>query len=918
MEPHRPVFRGIDLTPDVLERQGRTLRALARCLLGDAHAAEDVVQETWLACLAHPGGIPGRFSAWVGTVAKHLALRRARGEGRRRAREERAAAPERLEALHELALEREEALRAVTRALLELEEPYKSTLILRFYDERTPSEIAELLGLPLATVKSRLARGLERLRARLGADFAGDGTRGRRALCLLAGVPLPELALGGAGAGLAASTIGGMALGTKLGMAAAVLCLAGGALWMWDREPVERQELAGERAAEAGSTDVAALAPAIPPEPSSAGAAAEAGAQREPVAAEEPRPAALEVFPAEASFPYRITGVVRDERDQPQPGARVFLGPHGFPLNRVAETDAEGRFTVEFDARRPSFDCVFTVDAGGAALGLCELHLVSGQELAVDVGLNPASNRGSTLEDLRSAEAAVAEQRPEETETPHAALWLRSGQLVLDMGYAVRSTGPLDRAPECARRPDGGVLFVDPPPPQACARPLEAIALEGLRSFERPFAWAGAGARGFFVRELDVASIELQLGDYTVFGSGEAGVPVQPGKVRGIVRDARGAPAAGVRVAWRGAGQTNGAAGDVNSDADGAFVLENLPPGEVVLQAGGGDHGVARERLELASGEERPWNPLLERGDEVTGRVVLFVPEQPVAGVLVELWSVSSTSVWCDSTLTNEDGRFAIPNVPSGALELHVYASGNMNPPSTFPIRVVRPVFARSDVGDVVLQKDDVVLGSLELSVLDAEGARVPGAEVRVWQASTGRGAFAGEPDERGKLALAGLPGGPYRVEVGSPFGRRDLGTVWVDPWAERGLDLGEERVPAAGLALVLVEPSVEPSVEKEETPAVRASLWSVHPDVFGRVDVRDGDSRALLPLRAGEHVLCAEPERGKRCEFPLAVSAGAVSGLTLEVAPSGAITPRPGAVDPALDEEGAASRICANCHAGR
>ena len=51
------MFRGLDLSPDLLAAQGRTLRALARSLLRDDDAAQDVVQETWLACLARPAAI---------------------------------------------------------------------------------------------------------------------------------------------------------------------------------------------------------------------------------------------------------------------------------------------------------------------------------------------------------------------------------------------------------------------------------------------------------------------------------------------------------------------------------------------------------------------------------------------------------------------------------------------------------------------------------------------------------------------------------------------------------------------------------------------------------------------------------------------------------------------------------------------
>lgn len=261
------------------------------------------------------------------------------------------------------------------------------------------------------------------------------------------------------------------------------------------------------------------------------------------------------------------------------------------------------------------------------------------------------------------------------------------------------------------------------------------------------------------------------------------------------MRDAAGNGVASAEVRWAppgGAFEKRVSAGD-----DGSFTLLEVTPGEVVVRAGGGDNGIASERLTLAPGQNLDWNPLLARGDEVTGRVVLLESENALSGVLVELWSVSSSFLWCDATLTDADGRFALPNVPSGALELHVYASGVMNPPSAFPIRIVRPVFAPSDLGEIVLGVKDLLNGSLALTLLDPEGDPLPGAEVRAWQSSSGRGCFAGEPDEAGKLTLAGLPHGSYRVEAGGPFGWRDLGTLWF----EEDVELAPERFAPAGFA---------------------------------------------------------------------------------------------------------------------
>jgi RNA polymerase sigma-70 factor (ECF subfamily) len=169
-----PSVPGFELTPDLLRSQGQSLRRLARSLLGDDHAAEDVVQETWIACLRRPTELPDRVSAWLRAVTRSTALRRVRDEDRRRVREAHAAAAEVQEASPQRAIEHEEALRCVTQALLALEEPYKTALILRYFEERSPAEIAHDLRIPLATAKSRLARGLEKLRATLGSELGRE------------------------------------------------------------------------------------------------------------------------------------------------------------------------------------------------------------------------------------------------------------------------------------------------------------------------------------------------------------------------------------------------------------------------------------------------------------------------------------------------------------------------------------------------------------------------------------------------------------------------------------------------------------------------------------------------------------------------------------------------------------------------
>jgi len=55
-----------------------------------------------------------------------------------------------------------------------LEEPCRHTILMRYFDGLPPREIAKREGAPIATVKGRLACGLEQLRSRLDTTHGGD------------------------------------------------------------------------------------------------------------------------------------------------------------------------------------------------------------------------------------------------------------------------------------------------------------------------------------------------------------------------------------------------------------------------------------------------------------------------------------------------------------------------------------------------------------------------------------------------------------------------------------------------------------------------------------------------------------------------------------------------------------------------
>ncbi len=154
---------------EALLRHREFVRRLARRLVRDEARADDVVQETYVAALRNPPRHAGALRAWLATVVRKLAWTQTRGESRRAARE-RSSAPRATAPRPEEVLERAEWHRRLVNHVMQLEEPYRSTVLLRYFEELNSSEIARLHGVPAATVRTRLRRGLEQLRKKLDAQ----------------------------------------------------------------------------------------------------------------------------------------------------------------------------------------------------------------------------------------------------------------------------------------------------------------------------------------------------------------------------------------------------------------------------------------------------------------------------------------------------------------------------------------------------------------------------------------------------------------------------------------------------------------------------------------------------------------------------------------------------------------------------
>jgi RNA polymerase sigma-70 factor (ECF subfamily) len=153
------------------DRFGRVAYGLALRVLRDERLAEDAVQEAFVAVWRQAASFRperARAQTWVLTLVHRRAVDLVRREERRRADPlgpEEPATGSAAEAA-ELRTRRE----AVQRALASLPEEQRRPIELAYYGGFTQSELAERLGEPLGTIKSRMFTGLKRLRELLAAE----------------------------------------------------------------------------------------------------------------------------------------------------------------------------------------------------------------------------------------------------------------------------------------------------------------------------------------------------------------------------------------------------------------------------------------------------------------------------------------------------------------------------------------------------------------------------------------------------------------------------------------------------------------------------------------------------------------------------------------------------------------------------
>jgi RNA polymerase sigma-70 factor (ECF subfamily) len=161
---------------ELVLRWERPIYALAYRTIGREEDARDVCQETFLRAFRALPGFRGqaKFSSWLYRIALNLCRDWIRRERRAPIVQppedvdvmELAAASEPSESIEDL-VSRKDLSRAVERAMALLPDEQRTAIVLKEYHGLTFQEIAELLGCPLSTVKTRLYQGLTVLRREL-------------------------------------------------------------------------------------------------------------------------------------------------------------------------------------------------------------------------------------------------------------------------------------------------------------------------------------------------------------------------------------------------------------------------------------------------------------------------------------------------------------------------------------------------------------------------------------------------------------------------------------------------------------------------------------------------------------------------------------------------------------------------------
>lgn len=749
------------------------LRRLARKLSQDSLAADDLMQDAWLAQRASKAKDVTSKKRWLARILINLARKRRHRELRRHEHERAASKPERVEHVDGAADHAEIArLRKSIRAL---RQPYREVIELHYFEALSFAQIAARLGRSEATLRSQHARALEILRR--------HGARGWHALVPF-GSLLERLR---------------ERFGRKPRTARRVAATGAGATWLWralapagvvviavaflfapEPEP-EREDLVevAERGVAERDRALVYAPNSTEPRTRELGAADTESFSRDGGVAES-------ASASEAVDPSRVLRVaVRDASGAPIPLAEVHVRAAADQAAQTWSTDEHGAVEIPID------DVATTCEAGRECVLLSATADEWGSRFEHRVPID--TDRSSTIElPLADLEMRVTGRITDMRGAPVAGVTvvanpahgdsfeLAAGAVVLSLRHAAVTAA------------DGGF--------ELAHVPRERRRIEVFRDGAVVHEWTVEPARSD-------AALEVQLEDTATLS--------------GTIRRADGAPAADVSVFTERYGRRPGRA--FTTDADGRFRVEGLRAGwaRVWATLTEPEFEAATDVLYFEPGSERVWNAVLATRAPLSVRVLNRDRTPSVCakidfarwakveeiGDRTEKECLLAFDQWTRQTVTDETGRAVIHPAPEGPVDVKVFLAALSE---TLPAIIEFDVRASAGEHEIVLAPPPA-RGSLAGRVLDANGRAFSNALLRIADRRTRAWTYAPLDPVSGGFRVERLPPSDYALDL-SVDGRDAVFLLNVDVAGGEWLDVGVLRTQARAKLTVRWKWPIDPT----------------------------------------------------------------------------------------------------------
>lgn len=802
-----------------------------------------------------------------------------------------------------------EVAQRVSEALRGLPRQYRQALTLRLVHGLTPTQIAHAIGCPVATVKTRLQRGLDWLRRTLPAGIAGALAVAMTSPKSLAAVRVAVLVranaivpVAAAGAAVAIASTG---LVMKKLVAAAVAIAIGVALW------TAVDPLASDRKPSPAITDTA--------EPRVAGLARDASAN-----GTIPDGTSTGVRAAIAAEPLATTGsavLTCVWKDDGTPATGVRLLTYSMPNG---PSDSRPRMSVDSRSDEVGRVDLRDLEAGEYHVtgrgGWTSIRIAAGTRTEARFELMPELRIDGRVVDHAGAAVADAEvwlqyfPDPQDDQPRKVASSGADGtfRCALDFGGSLwaRKTAHASSAYADVVREGHADVVLELGAGSAMLRgsvrnadgsPAVHARIDFVRDAHEDSQHAPlvlwSDAQGAF------ATDELASGAWRVVAQADDHAPtmrritIDPDAVLelrlergaelfGEVRDGTGASIAAsidVRPAWAldQRALRHLCVRRVVADETGRYRLPHVPSGELHLEADANDAPHVESTLHALDGRELRHDVVFDRGASIEGRVVA------PSGDGLARWRVAASPIGGGhghDAITDDDGRFAMRGVDPGEYSVSARPEHCAFHRPWTPVLAVAAGGAPAELRALAAESDGAWLKG---TLADREGQPVAHALARLWIENDPRGesSITELHDSQGRFGLGPVPPGRYAFAIRlGEHGWLHLGVRDITPGST--IDLGRIVPPAPGRLAIRLRAPRGQTVEPLDV--------SVHDSVGNGSSSFTSDADGIhrsAPLPPGRYRLRAWGEGFAPLRTELVVVAERESLVELEVAPATAVT---------------------------